>query len=351
MKLLCRIAGSLLFSLFIPVLAWAAIPFTRITDEVHDALRGCRWRRCVTVVPAMPRAEEDDRVRLRLNFDKGPPYYVEMTAETKQIVKVMRYELTQTQSQTFLLQCTPEGKNKSGHSTVRTGILGIKMLIDVGGTKIYVYTYDGNRAASDPLTPLLNALVGAQLVLTVGAGECKVKNIEGHEALLRKVGTTSPQMEPLLKTVLGKESLMQLFRPLFDFVPTHPVRVGDSWIREHALDLGSDGSYRNELKYTYAGKSGLLDRIAVQSNLKFEPPKNGSGLTFQIKSADLKATNGKGEILFDAGKGRLVESTLRQTLAGTMTIEVGDIETHVELEQEQTSRIRVTNTNPLSGRN
>ena len=331
----------------IPALGWAAPPGQFVSRAGHDALLGCRWRRCATVVRVMPRADEP--VRLRLNFDKGPSYYAEMTTETKQVMKVIGQEVMQTQTQTFYLRMTPLGMNQHDDALLRTQIIGIKMKIDIGGVNIeYDSTLD--RPSPAPLGDFFNKLLDADLKLTIDPTEMKVRNIEGHDELIRKLGVTSPQMEPLLKSIISQDALAQMIQPVFDFVPRQAVRRGDTWERPHTLDLGPVGSYRNTTQYTYDRMAGNLVRILVKNKLHYEAPTEKAGLPFQIKDAVLAANDGGGEITFDAVKGRLVESTQRQAIAGTLTIEVGGVITPVVLDQGQTVRIWVTERNPLLGR-
>src|SRR5947209_7305041 len=82
----------------VPTFAPSAPNWQQIPTIAHEAALGCRRCRClcrrVPVTPVMPRAEEG--VWLRLNFEKGPPYFAELVTETKQIMKVMGQEVKQT---------------------------------------------------------------------------------------------------------------------------------------------------------------------------------------------------------------------------------------------------------------
>ncbi len=331
----------------IPAIGSAAPPWQQATEAAHNSLLGCRWRRCAPVVPVMPRA--DDAERLLLNFDKGPPYYVELNTETRTAMKVMGQNVAQTQTLTFYLQWTPEGKNQLGHGMFRIKIIGIKTKIDIGGVVIdYDSTQDRPNPA--PLADFFTKLLDADFKLTIDPRESKVSKIEGHDELIRKLGVTQPQMEPLLKSIMSQGLLTQMVTPVFGFVPQQAVQRGDTWERPHVFDLGPIGSYRSVNQYTYDRKEESRVRIVVQSQLRYEAPKEKAGLPFQIRSADLKSTTGAGEIVFDTAKGRLVESTLRQALSGTLTIEVGGMETLIELDQHQTTRIWVRDANPLAER-
>ena len=64
------------------------------------------------------------------------------------------------------------------------------------------------------------------------------------------------------------------------------------------------------------------------------------GLPFAIKKANLESAKSQGKILFDAQRGRIVEADASLRLVGSLVIEVGNMETTVELDQEQINRVR-----------
>jgi hypothetical protein len=257
---------------------------------------------------------------------------------------VMGQQVKQTQTQTFVMEWTPLGKNGHGDAVLRMKLVGIKMKIDIGGVNI---AYDSERdQPASPMSGFFKQLLGAEFKFIVNARSWTVKTVTGHVELIQKIGPANPQMEPLLQSILSEEAMIEMSRPCFAFAPTSPVRRGTAWNRSHALNLGPIGTYRTESQYTYDGKAGPYERILVRTSLKYEAPKDKSGLPFTIKSADLKSTAGKGEILFDAARGRLVSSDVSMTLAGKLIVEIGGMETEVDLRQTQRTRIRVTDVNP-----
>jgi hypothetical protein len=297
----------------------------------------------------MPRVE-DDRVWLRLNFDKGPPYYAEMKTETTQTMKVMGQDVTQTQTQTFYLQWTPEGRKPNGDAVLRLRIVGAKMMIDLGGVRIDLDSTIKKHDAN-PILPFFEKLMTADLRFIIDTRTMTIKDIEGRDELIKNLGQPNTSLEPIFAQMLSKDAMIQWTEPpYFSFVPTNPVRNGDTWERTHTFDLGPVGTYRSVTQYTFDRQAENRARILVKNNLHYEVPKDKAGLNFQIKQADLTSTDGAGEITFDLAKGRLVESTLRQALAGTLTIEVGGLVTPVVLDQRQTARIWVTEKNPLARR-
>ena len=108
--------------------------------------------------------------------------------------------------------------------------------------------------------------------------------------------------------------------------------------------MGPIGTYDTSYKYTYEGKEGKLDKIKVDTTLKYSPPGAGAAgaLPFTIVSADLKSSDAKGTVLFDSAAGRLDSSEMGLKLAGKLTVSIGGMNTDVELTQEQKTTVRTT---------
>ena len=114
--------------------------------------------------------------------------------------------------------------------------------------------------------------------------------------------------------------------------------------------MGPIGSYDSEFKYTYEGPEGKLEKIKVDTTLKYQPPgaTATANLPFKIKSATLASKNATGTIYFDKDKHRLEKSDQKMTLEGKLTIDIGGQSSDVELTQEQSTSVKTTDTNPVA---
>lgn len=287
-------------------------------------------------------------VDLKWKFEKDKTFYQEMTTDTKQTMKVMGMDITQNQKQTFYFSWKPLDKDKDGNWVVEQKIEGIKMDIDIGGNKV---NFDSTKdtGTANPLADFFKALVGSSFKLTVSP-DFKVTKIEGRDEFLKKLVTANQQMEPMLKQILSDEALKQMADPAFSVVPNKPVKQGDTWSRDSKLNMGPIGSYDTTYKYTLAGKDNNLDKITVDTTLKYTPPAEGAAtqLPFKIKKADLKSSDAKGTILFDNQKGRVVNSDMSLKLDGKLSIDIGGMVTDVDLSQTQTTTVKTTDENPLT---
>jgi hypothetical protein len=310
----------------------------------------CRWLFVVPVLAILVAgARAQTPVDLKWKFEKGKPFYQEMTTDTTQNMTVMGQKITQVQKVTFFLSWTPVDKDKDGNWTVKQKIDGMKMEIEIGGNKI---PFDSTKdtGATNPLSDFFKALVGSEFTLTIDK-DMKITKIEGRDEFLKKLIKENQAMEPLLKTILSDEALKQLSDPAFAVVPDKAVKKGDSWEKSATLNMGPIGSFETKYKYTYDGPDEKkLQKIKVDSTLKYVPPgpNAGSQLPFKILKADLNSKESKGDILFDSEKGRVGASNMTMKLAGTLTIEIGGMASDVTLDQTQTTTVKTTDENPIA---
>jgi len=283
--------------------------------------------------------------------DEQKPVYQEMTTKTDQTMKVMGNSLAQTQTQTFYFSYTPV-KKEGNNYTIKQKIEGVKMEIVIAGNKI---TFDSTAAnpPKNPLTEFFQKLVGSEFTLTVKAdpnAPVTVEKIEGREAFVKNLVDISPQMKPLLETILSEDSLKQMADPMFAAIPNKEVKEGEAWNVTSKLNMGPIGTYTSKYTFTYTGKDKDKDKITVKTDLKYEKPAaSKEGLPFQIKDANLTSdpAAATGVVLFDSKLGRIESSEMKLKLSGTLTIEIAGMTTTVELNQDQVTTTKTSDTNPI----
>jgi hypothetical protein len=309
-----------------------------------------RWSMAVLFMGLMAvSAYGQEAVKLQWKFEKGKPFYQEMHTSTKQTMKIMGMDnITQNQDQTFYFSWTPL-EQKDGSWVIEQKIEGVKMDIEISGNKISYDSTNPTASQNNPLADFFKALVGSTFKLTLSP-DMKVTKIEGRDEFVQKLVKANPQMEPLLKQILSDDALKQMADPAFAALPSKPVKKGDTWERQSKLNMGPIGTYDTTYKYTYEGKEGKLDKIKVDTVLNYKAPETSatSQLPFKIKAAKLETKNATGTILFDNEKGRLDKSDMKLTLDGKLTIEIGGMATEVDLNQEQQTNVKTSDTNPVS---
>lgn len=291
-------------------------------------------------------------VTLKWEFTKDKPIYQEMTTVTKQTMKVMGMEITQNNSQTFVFSWTPKEQDATTKNWVIVQKLeAVKMKTEIGGTPTEYDSTVPGQASGNALGEFFKALVGSEFKLTISP-DLKIVKIEGRDEFVTKLVRANPQMEAILKQILGDEALKQMADPAFAAVPNKPVKKGDTWEKKLTLNMGPIGTYDTTNKYTYEGKDGKLDKIKVDTTLKYQAPgaaASGS-LPFKIKpGTDLVSKNATGMIFFDNEKHRLDHSDMKLNLEGKLEIDVGGTSTQVELSMDQTTTVKMSDTNPVPG--
>jgi hypothetical protein len=294
--------------------------------------------------------KKGDAVTLKWKFEKDKVFYQTMSTKTVQTMKVMNNDVNQTQNQTFYFKWKVT-KVESDKATLEQEIAGVKMDIDIGGTKI---AYDSTAAqqANNPLGDFFKALVGSKFTVTLDTTKYTVTDMAGREDFIKKLVAANPGMRQLLDTILSQEALKEMAEPTFAVVPTKPVTAGEKWTKKTTLDMGPIGKYENTYEYTYEKVSEKgLDQIAVKTTLNYVQPdeKTGQGgLPFKIKSAKLKSSSPVGQVFFDNKKGRVQNSTMKLELKGDLSIEIGGQTTTVNLSQTQESTTETSDEDPLA---
>ncbi len=300
----------------------------------------------VALLPA--RAQEAD---LTWKFKKDAKFYQEMKTETDQDMKVQgSTDVKQKQSQTFIFEWTAtDVDDKKKEVTLKQKIVGLKMAIEIGGSKInYDSTEKQPGASTNPLNKFFEALNEAAFKIVLDTEKMTVKSIDGQKEFVDKLGAANPQMKPLLDKILGEKALKDMAEPMFAALPGVKKKKGDSWTRDSDLDMGPIGSYKTKYTYTYAGPDKKNEVIKVKTDLTYKAPAgDAGGLPFRIKSATLKSTDGGGDIIFDPMAGWVVSQKMSLTLTGELAIEIGQQTTDVKLEQKQTTTITTFEKNPI----
>ena len=297
------------------------------------------------------RAQEAD---LKWIFTKDKVFYQEMKTETVQDMKVQgSTDVKQTQNQTFYFSWTPlEIDDKKKEVTLKQQIIGLKMSIEIGGSKIaYDSTEKQGAGTANPLNKFFEALNDATFKLTLDTDKMIVKTITGHTEFVTKLGAANPQMKPLLEKILSEKALKDMAEPMFAALPGIKKKKGESWDKTSDLDMGPIGSYKTKYTYTYDGPDKDKNEvIKVKTDLTYKAPADAAGgLPFRIKSADLRATDGAGDIIYDPNPkaGYVKSQKMTLTLKGSLAIEIGQQTTDVTLDQKQTTTITTFDKNPI----
>ncbi len=292
-------------------------------------------------------AQDEKLVWKAFDLKENKVFYQKLETNTIQKMQVMNMPVEQKQSQIIYIEWTPQEK-KDNNWVVKQKIIGVDMSINIGGNVIKFNSLEENQP-NNPMSDFFKALLSMELTLTISP-DLKVTKIEGREEFVKKLGGTNPQMEPLLKAILSEDALKQMAEPTWGAFPPADAKKGTAWKKESTLDLGPMGKYDSTFEYTFDGPDkNNLDKVNIKSTMKYGVPtkKDGLSLPFVIKDAKLSSTDGSGAAYINRKKGRIEKSDVKMKLEGSLTIDIGGMETKVDLVQEQTSAVQTLDTNPI----
>ena len=146
-----------------------------------------------------------------------------------------------------------------------------------------------------------------------------VTKVEGREDFLKKLTTANPQMKPLLDQILSEDALKQMADADLRRPAQQGSRQGRHLGRDQHPRHGADRQVRQHLHLHLrrpepGGKDDAekkWDKISVDDEAEVHAAgrhRPVGGLPFKIKSADLTSKDAKGNIFYDADKGRIVRS-------------------------------------------
>jgi hypothetical protein len=276
---------------------------------------------------------------LQWRFRKNEEFYQETSATIKQTVTVAG----QTQNQDFEQVTVSHYKVDQAVPEANTTILKQKIeSVRINGT--------GPLASAAKAMEAMEGKV--EFTITLDKNN-QVQNIGDYEDFIKIVGKDDPIVSKSVRTMMSPDTLKKSIEESFTFLPAEPIAPGKSWTRESSMSLGPLGTVNAKHTYKYEGSENRngrpLAKISVTATVTYQASKGeaASGLNFQVTKGELKAENAKGIIWFDTTAGRLVDSEMKMHLKGTLTISANGQDYPMELDQEQTVRVRMTEQQPV----
>lgn len=301
---------------------------------------------------ALAGVSAQEKLKFEPKFEANKAFYQRVSTKVDQIVKVQGgADLNLKHEQTFLFKWLPV-KLEAEKWTVKLTIEGAILKVDIASNPVnYDSTADQPAAGNNPgLADFFKNLIGTEFTITYAKGMI-VEKVEGREDFLKKLGTSNPQMEALLKKLLTDEALKEMADPTAGLMPgadkAAGVAAGETWEKKTNMPLGPIGTYDRTLSFKYIGKDSEkkdLDKVEVTAKLLYKAPTaDADGLLFRIKGATLDTVDPKaGTFLFDGKTGTVVNGTVAVRMKGKLNVTIGTTETEVELIQDQTTTLETS---------
>ena len=287
----------------------------------------------------------DDQVTLQWEFEIDKPFYQEMTTITRQDMLFLPANANGVygHEQTLYFSWRPVGLDKDGNWVLKQKVEAVRFVFrDAGGKK--TYEYDSRKDPGGVPTLVAHyckQFVSSEFTLTFGK-DGKIQRDKDRDDLMKRLEEYQPALQTHDAQVLSDAALRQSAEILLNPLNPKPVRSGDSWTWNQMLKLRPIGKIETRYQFSYARQEGKAIHIDVQSTLE--------GKELQGKDKKLKG-KGKGTILFDLDKGRIISEELESQLEGKIdAVSQGMLRiaprdpaalTHTDVELKQRQKITI----------
>ena len=273
-------------------------------------------------------APAQGQVSLALKHPEGQTTNTETTVKLQQTMTIMGQEIQTSSDQTILTRQANGQRRSDGNLPVIATIDAVKGTAVIQGMPISFDSENPDANADPrfkPITDSMKMLVGVTYTLVFDKTG-KVVAVEGAEKALEKASQTSPELAEAAKTRFAADKIKQTSNDQFSRFPETLVRAGETWTRKEVQELGMGQTFTYEKKYEYVGpveKDGkTVDKINVKvSSLNYTQDPNSAGPA-KVTKNDLKIESSEGTLLFDREQGRVVDSSEKQHIVGSITLEV-----------------------------
>jgi hypothetical protein len=284
------------------------------------------------VVPAQA------QVQFQWKLKQGDRFYLEGTSTTTQTLKVMGNPIEQKFESVVV----------DGYKVVRA--TADQVILE---KKVEAIQVKASGLGADRVADALGKAKGAVFLLTWDPRTSTITKLQGVAEFVKKTFADNPTLQQTMAATFNEESLREEQQNILaGFLFDKPVKPGDKWTRKTTISLGPLGSFASDGEYLYQGKSRLdnrdLDRIDATWTLTYMPPKQKGAFPFEITKGDFKTPTAKGTYYFDAEHGRLARAERRYNMKGTLTLSTMGQVVELEMEMDQTSKIRLLDKVPVS---
>jgi hypothetical protein len=295
-----------------------------------------QWRWLAVLAIGLFAVPVQAQVQLRWKWKEGDRFFLETTGTTKQTMKIMGNPFQQE------FETTSVDSYKVEKMTADQVVLQ---------KKIEAMKVKATGPGADAAEKSAQKAQGAVFTLTLDPRTNNVTKVEGVTEFVKKAFSDNSAMQQAMAATLNDDSLRdEQQNVLTGFLSDKPVRKGDKWTRKSKIPLGPIGGFSSVGEFTYEGKSTLqnkeLDKIDAIWTLTYSPPTKKGGLPFEISKGDFKTSTAKGSYYFDSINGKLVKLERNYNIKGTITMSTAGQNVEMEMEMDQTSKVRLLDKAP-----
>jgi RNA polymerase sigma factor (sigma-70 family) len=269
-----------------------------------------------------PRAQG---ILLRYRFKQGDKCHYVVTWTTETATTAGGVERVVKTTQTYNLTWKVTGVDTDGNAQMTQTVDRVRFSMGSGVAIAAPFEFDSRkgRKGKGPmgriLAPVLRALVGAQFTCTLSPrGEVRAFKVPKKvRAFVKKTKGVAG--------LFSAETFKLLASPGGIILPRSPVRKGDSWNQKTpSITIWGPAQVTVDNRATYQGKTKRggkrLEEIGLAPRAATDRAAGG-----RLRQLTLKNQEGKGSLLFDNARGRLIETRGRLNLDLVITVGGGTI--------------------------
>lgn len=245
-------------------------------------------------------ASGDQLVDLKFKFLPGSRFsYAVRVVKTSEVQSATTVKIVDDNavSSTFVVQA-----KESGNTNLRFTYDRLAVKRDIGSQK---QVYDSQDAATyaSPLAASVAGMVGASLTVALTSGG-EILGIQGIETLNQRMlaSGVSPAANQPVAPGQSENTIKSSLNQFFNFYPGHPLKPGESWIKNVVLNLDTD-TMKLASTYTLSGVQNGVAHLLTTGKLT----SSGTGTYTGTQNGTLDV---------DVATGLVLRSQLRRTMAG-----------------------------------
>ena len=189
--------------------------------------------------------------------------------------------------------------------------------------------YDSKNTIENPsdmdkiLEQIFSTLIGKPFTLTI-APDGSVKSVTGMDAIAENMSQSvgndqiAAQLTVAIKQQFSEDAIKRVFEQSLKIYPDNPVKVGNSWNVNNAIEISGMGT-NTKTKYTLKAVKKDMADIAVESTLDLKP---GAGMP---GAEGLLTGTQNGSMVVEIKTGMPVSSDLTQIVKGSLKMQGIDI--------------------------
>ena len=254
-------------------------------------------------------------IDLKFNLQPGERYLFSSAVKQEITQEAMGQKIVTLQEITTDYLYAVKSK-ENGITEIDVTMDALKMDTDVGGMQRI--TFDSNDPeGSTPEMKMMSNIVGKSFQLFINE-DGSIEKVVGFEDVFNSTDGAGNEM---LKQTFGDSSLVQNMNQITNIYPGKAVDIGDTWVKTFSGTIANMMVSKATTSIELAEVNGEVAVLSMDAQLSFsKAPEAGGNPMLASAEFEMNGTQ-SGTITVDIASGLPIQSTLKQDISGTMSIQ------------------------------